>query len=160
MTLRRKHLPSIATGTVGRPEAQSFVVEPVLAAADATTPPVLIGGPGGFGKTTLALQVCSDARLDDTFDVMLWAETGQDCTMGRIAAIAADLCEHLTGERPVVSTAEQAGFLLAEALGERRVLLVVDNVWSSADLAPFLLGGPQCVRLVTTRNLGVCRSRS
>ncbi|NJK79535.1 MAG: hypothetical protein HC876_04605 [Chloroflexaceae bacterium] len=40
---------------------------------------------------------------------------------------------------------------LAQALGERRLLLVIDDVWDSAHLQPFLEGGPHCTRLVTTR---------
>lgn len=36
------------------------------------------------------------------------------------------------------------------------MLLVIDNVWSAEDLAPFLMGGPSCVRLVTTRNARTC----
>jgi hypothetical protein len=60
---------------------------------------------------------------------------------------------HLTGAR------QRAGFTdlnaaatrLAQALGERRLLLVIDDVWDSAHLQPFLEGGPHCTRLVTTR---------
>jgi WD40 repeat protein len=63
---------------------------------------------------------------------------------------------HLEGERPAFSDAEQAGFHLARVLADRRVLIVIDNVWSAADLAPFLFGGPNAVRLVTTRNARVC----
>src|SRR5204863_1836273 len=48
------------------------------------------------------------------------------------------------------------GFHLARVLADRRVLIVIDNVWSAGDLAPFLLGGPNAVRLVTTRNARVC----
>src|SRR5207237_4805823 len=57
---------------------------------------------------------------------------------------------------PAFADAEQAGFHLARVLADRRVLIVIDNVWSAADLAPFLFGGPNAVRLVTTRNARVC----
>ena len=36
-------------------------------------------------------------------------------------------------------------------IGESRLLLVIDDVWREAQLRPFLRGGPNCVRLVTTR---------
>src|SRR6266508_6900366 len=74
--------------------------------------------------------------------------------------LISDLCVHLGGARPSLSDPEQAGFHLAHVLSDRRALLVVDNVWSAADLSPFLLGGPGCVRLVTTRNLRVCPART
>ena len=40
---------------------------------------------------------------------------------------------------------------LGEVIGESRLLLVIDDVWREAQLRPFLRGGPNCVRLVTTR---------
>jgi WD40 repeat protein len=157
-SVRRGRLPVLDFGAVRRPDAQGFIVTALLAAAETSQPaPVLIGGPGGFGKTTLALQTCCDDRITSAFDEVLWVETGQDCTAARVVQLVADLCEQLDGTRPVLVNPEQAGFHLAEVLGERRALLVVDNVWASVDLAPFLLGGPNCVRLVTSRNLGVCR---
>jgi hypothetical protein len=46
---------------------------------------------------------------------------------------------------------QTAAEYLAELIGEARLLLVVDDVWREAQLRPFLKGGPNCVRLVTTR---------
>ena len=57
----------------------------------------------------------------------------------------------LTGERPGLETIPAAAARLGEALGDRRILLVVDDAWREQDLRPFLQGGPNCVRLVTTR---------
>jgi len=159
--VRHIALPSLDFGTVERAQAGRSVVASLLSEVHTVQPaPVVISGPGGFGKTVLALQVCHDERLAQSFTDVLWVETGQDCTPARVVQLVADLCERLQGTRPAVANSEQAGFQLAEALGERCVLLVVDNVWAAADVAPFLLGGPRCVRLVTTRNAGVCRVRS
>ena len=36
-------------------------------------------------------------------------------------------------------------------MGGSRLLLVIDDVWREAQLRPFLCGGPNYVRLVTTR---------
>ena len=44
---------------------------------------------------------------------------------------------------------------LALALANKNCLLVIDDVWESADLKPFLRGGPNCVRLLTTRNFAL-----
>ena len=117
---------------------------------------VAVVGPGGFGKTTLATQACHDRRVTGAFPEILWVEAGEHCTPARVVQLISDLCVHLEGERPPFSDAEQAGFHLARVLADRRVLMVIDNVWSAADLAPFLLGGPNAVRLVTTRNARVC----
>ena len=36
-------------------------------------------------------------------------------------------------------------------MSDRRILMVIDDVWREQDLRPFLQGGRNCVRLVTTR---------
>ena len=38
-----------------------------------------------------------------------------------------------------------------EALGNRRILMIVDDAWREKGLRPFLQGGPNTTRLVTTR---------
>jgi WD40 repeat protein len=115
-----------------------------------------ICGPGGFGKTTVAAQVCSDPRVEQLFSEIVWVETGEQCSSGRLVQLVSDLCFQFEGNRPALADPDQAGLYLARVLASRNALIVVDNVWSSRDLAPFLLGGPQCVRLVTTRNVSVC----
>ena len=122
----------------------------------ATSNAVAVVGPGGFGKTTLAAQACRDPQITGLFPEILWAETGEHCTPARVVQLISDLCSHLGGQRPPFASPEQAGFHLARVLADRRALLVIDNVWSAADLAPFLLGAPNVVRLVTTRNARVC----
>jgi WD40 repeat protein/transcriptional regulator with XRE-family HTH domain len=151
--------PPLEPGMVHRSEDLDAVVALLsdAAAAEVATH-VTVWGPGGFGKTTLATQVCHDPRVGRLFPEIFWVETGEQCTPARVVQLIADLCVHLQGERPALTDAEQAGFHLARVLGERRALIVIDNVWSAADLSPFLLAGPNCVRLVTTRNLRVCPS--
>ena len=57
----------------------------------------------------------------------------------------------LTGERPGLETINAAAAKFGEALGDRRILMIVDDAWREQDLRPFLQGGPTFVRLVTTR---------
>ncbi|MCX6462685.1 MAG: NB-ARC domain-containing protein [Pseudonocardiales bacterium] len=152
-------LPALDAGTVARPAEQDALVDAVLAAGASPQPrTVLLTGPGGFGKTTLALRGCHDGRITASFDSVLWVELGPECDDARVLHLVGDLCERLGGERPGLSTVDQAGFRLAEALGDHRALLVLDNVWTARALAPFLLGGTRTVRLVTTRDVGVGRA--
>ena len=62
-----------------------------------------------------------------------------------------DLVTLLSGEPPQLETIHAAAAKLAETLGDRMILMVVDDVWRKQDLEPFLQGGRHCVRLVTTR---------
>lgn len=116
-------------------------------------PPVVVVGPGGFGKTTLAVDVCRQPEVRALFpDGVLWLTAGENLSGPDLATKVNDLSEHLSGDRPALADPLQAGFHLGRLLGDRAVLLVVDDVWRPDQLAPFLQGGRRCRRLVTTRN--------
>ncbi|WP_423463362.1 NB-ARC domain-containing protein [Promicromonospora sp. MS192] len=152
-------VPDLEPALIARPDVLQTLVAMIGEAAEAPGAQIIcVAGPGGFGKTTLATQAGHAPSVRDGFPEILWVETGEHCTPARITHLISDLCFHLDGTRPELSDPEQAGFHLARVIGERRLLLVVDNVWSGADLAPFLMGAPNCVRLVTTRNVRVAPS--
>ena len=107
-------------------------------------------GAGGYGKTTLAKALARDPDIQDAyFDGILWAELGEKPE--RLIATLSDLVTLLSGERPQLETINAAAAKLGETLSDRRILMVVDDVWRKQDLEPFLQGGRHCVRLVTTR---------
>jgi hypothetical protein len=108
-------------------------------------------GAGGFGKTALARRLCADPEVQAAFpDGMLWITLGE--SPGELTGRIARLVEKLTGDRQGFASEHDATDALRTALDGRRLLLVVDDVWSAAALRPFLEGGPGCVRLVTTRD--------
>ncbi len=150
-------LPSAEADVVTRTKELNRLVDLLLEAArERPAAAVALHAPGGFGKTTLAILAVRASELAKLFEDFLWVETGQACTSSRVVQLISDLCVHLGERRPALTDPDQIGFHLAEVLEDRRVLLVIDNVWSAQDLAPFLMGGPRCVRLVTTRNARVC----
>ncbi|MGC9959141.1 TIR domain-containing protein [Roseiarcus sp.] len=107
-------------------------------------------GAGGYGKTTLAKALARDPDIQDAyFDGILWAELGEK--PGQLIAVVSDLVTSLSGERPHLETLNAAAAKLGETLGDRRILMVIDDAWREQDLRPFLQGGRDCVRLVTTR---------
>jgi hypothetical protein len=110
-----------------------------------------LAGESGFGKTTLAKSCCHDARVHAAFPSgMLWVEVGQepDTLVGKIE----ELILHLSGSqrRKILTDLNAATSQLAQVIGERRLLLVIDDVWDSTHLQLFLQGAPYCTRLVTT----------
>jgi WD40 repeat protein len=145
---------ALSEGFVARPEEFDTLKRTLL---DARGEPVAITaalrGAGGYGKTELANALCHDSDIQDAFsDGILRITLGEqpDDLVGRIA----DLIETLAGERPGFRTIDAAKVALADALDDRRCLLVIDDAWRIQDLAPFLHRGPknQSTRLVTTRD--------
>jgi hypothetical protein len=112
-----------------------------------------IHGAGGYGKTTLAIALCHNPKVKETFtDGILWVTLGIKPKLLESLAI---LYFALTGERPGFKDVDEAAENLALTLADKNCLLVIDDVWESADLKPFLRGGPNCVHLLTTRNFAL-----
>lgn len=137
-------------------EETERAVEAVLAGTAGTVGLTTgLQGAGGFGKTTLAKAVCADERVRRRFPTVVFVTLGGDLRGGpRIAAKAAEVIRLVTGEEALFhEDPALAGAQLGRVLDELRgpLLLVLDDVWSEAQLAPFLVGGRNCVRLVTTR---------
>jgi WD40 repeat protein len=112
-------------------------------------------GAGGFGKTTLARALCHDERIQEAFDDgILWVTLGEN--PGALKSKVLDFVEVLSGVRPGFDV-EAASTRLAELLTGRDILMVIDDVWDAAHLAPFLRDPKEtkdrrCARLITTRN--------
>ncbi len=111
-------------------------------------------GAGGYGKTALANAICHDEHIQQAFDDgVLWVTLGErpDNLIGRVI----DLIEVLSGERPGFTGIDAASARLAELLADRDILMVIDDIWDSVHLKPFMQGGKRCARLITTRNTHV-----
>ena len=110
-------------------------------------------GAGGFGKTTLATAICHDSRVLESFeDGILWVTLGQ---APNLLNELIKLHAALTGERPAFVDVEDAARELALRLEHKNCLIVIDDAWSMAHVAPILRAGPACARLITTRLLEV-----
>ncbi|MGS2642399.1 NB-ARC domain-containing protein [Streptosporangium sp. G12] len=118
-----------------------------------------IVGLGGFGKTSLATEICHRREARRRFKGgIVWVTLGRDRTGAELASLINDVVAHLDGERPEFGDPEQAGHRLAEVLdGRKPVLLVIDDVWNAAQLGPFLLAAAHAQLLVTTRRPSIVR---
>ena len=111
---------------------------------------VLLTGWPGVGKTTMTAALANDSALAKEFrDGALWASLDQwpdlvrEISLWCIALGAPGLAQGIG--------VEEASLRLGELLRGRRALLIVDDVWEAAHAVPFLVGGPQCALLVTSR---------
>ena len=156
----REHVlavPRLLGGEVERSAEMSELVATVLSSTDGTAGVITaVIGPPGFGKTTLARMLVNRTDVREHFTGgMVWVDVGRDVTGPDLAARVNHATERLTGARPSTTDPFTAGLALGDALGKRRVLLVVDDVWTPSQLEPFRQGGVATVRLVTTRQYAV-----
>ncbi|MGI8828268.1 MAG: ATP-binding protein [Candidatus Limnocylindria bacterium] len=136
-TLHQTNLPVPATAFLGR-DTELADIGALLARDEVHL--LTLTGPGGTGKTRLALQAAASAA--DTFAGGVWWVP----------------LAPLRDPQLVLSSAAQAlgaGGDLAEHIGDKRLLLLLDNfehlVSAAADLAPLLSACPNLTVLVTSR---------
>ena len=143
--------PEKPEGFVERPhEFKALKKKLIDAKGDAVAITVALRGAGGYGKTTLAKALAHDPDIEDAyFDGILWAVLGEK--PDNLVSIISDLIEILSGERPGLENLDSAAAKLDQTLGDRRILLVIDDPWHKTDLDPFLRGGRNTTRLITTR---------
>jgi hypothetical protein len=155
-------VPPLRGDEVTRPELAAALVSAVLA-PQAGTVGVSTGlvGAGGFGKTTLARMIAHDPRVRAAFSGgVVWVTVGEDAAGPDLAGKLVSVARLFDPGAPEVTDPVAAGGALGRALAARRVLLVVDDVWTSGQVEPFLIGGDQVVRLFTTRQHRVLPPRS
>ena len=114
---------------------------------------IAIHGAAGFGKTTIARMVQADPRVLRRFGRRVyWVTVGRDVGRQSLTGLVNDLITRLDPDRPVTFINPQAAakHLAAILAGGPRRLLVVDDVWTQAQLDAFPVAGG-CTRLVTTR---------
>jgi predicted ATPase len=141
----RNNLPLQPTPLVGREKEVSEVCD-ILRHEE--TRLLTLTGPGGIGKTRLALQAAADL-LDDFPDGTFFAPLAT-LTEAELffSAVAETLGVGETGEQPLDES-------LKDYLSERRMLLVLDNFEQVLGAAPavteFLAGAPGLKVLATSR---------
>jgi predicted ATPase/DNA-binding CsgD family transcriptional regulator len=145
LATERAHLPRVTTSLVGR-ERERMAIAELLNQPE--TRLVTLTGPGGVGKTRLAIQCGYD--LGDQFPdgVVFVGLSALDDASNVPAAIASALGVSSSGVRPEL---EQ----LADALATRRALLVLDNLEHLIECGPalswLLQSCPELAMLGTSR---------
>jgi hypothetical protein len=125
------------------------------------TPTIAMYGMGGVGKTTLAAELTWDEQIKKAFpDGILWAtvgETSERALLGRWGARLGKDGEKIAG----AISAETARTELGNVLRDRRMLLVVDDVWKPKQAVEFKkILGTGCALLITTRLRGLALDRA
>jgi WD40 repeat protein/nucleoside phosphorylase len=153
-------IPQPEPGDVARTGiAQDLITRLTTADASLVAMTTALAGAGGFGKTTMARMLVHDPEVRTHFpDGIIWVTVGEGLQGPALAEAIDNACAAVTGVKPPFTDPMSAGAELGSVLGAGRFLLVVDDVWYVDQLKPLLNGGPNTVRLVTTRRRSVLPS--
>ena len=101
-------------------------------------------------------MVAHDLRIRAVFTGgVVWVTVGENAAGPDLAGKLVSVARLFDPIAPEVTDPLAAGTVLGRALDGQRVLLVVDDVWSTAQVEPFLTGGDGVMRLFITRQPGV-----
>ncbi|XP_037453484.1 putative disease resistance protein RGA4 [Triticum dicoccoides] len=89
--------------------------------------PVLpIVGLGGVGKTTMAQQICNDAKVKLHFDCIIWTCVSDDFDIKRLTR---EILQHFGKDTPPDTNLNILMTNLATNLKSKKFLLVLDDMW-------------------------------
>jgi hypothetical protein len=147
-----RQLPAAISGLVGR-ESQLSALGRLTGAIDRTTSLMVIHGPPGIGKSSLA--VAGGHRVSSHFpDGQLFADLRGTSADGPapVAEVLAQLLRSLAVPEsaiPAPGTAREG--LLRTLLWDRRALIVLDDAFDEAQVRPLLPGNARSMVLITCR---------
>jgi transcriptional regulator with XRE-family HTH domain len=136
---------------IGRQEVIGLLTQKLCIEQEKTI--IALHGLPGAGKTSLARTCIYNRKIQEQFHHgILWINLGPRPEIARLLTacgvllgLSPDEMEHYASEDELVKA-------IAQILHLRRMLIIVDDVWSIEEFLPFFkMGGAQCAYLVTTR---------
>ncbi|WP_201387620.1 helix-turn-helix domain-containing protein [Ktedonobacter sp. SOSP1-85] len=113
---------------------------------------VALYGLPGVGKTTLAAALFTQSRILDHFsDGFLWASVGTQPNPLAVFSRWGRLLGISDAEAARLTSIEAWSQTLHLAIGSRRMLIVIDDVWRSEGALVFKIAGAHCAYVFTTR---------
>lgn len=155
---RTYNLPALPRGYIERDE---FAKVKNVVLEDTLTPTVtrdedrviFIQGSGGIGKTIIASalgRLCEVRRR--YHDAVIWKTVGKN---PQITQLQGDIGVIFGDSRDNYQDIQSGKTRLRSILENKRVLIILDDVWNHKDIEPFMALGPRCRLLVTTREYSI-----
>ncbi len=111
-----------------------------------------LNGLPGVGKTALSIALVEDAMIRDYFrDGILWAGLGPKPNLSSMLSRWEKMLEVPEVEMAELGSNEERARAIRTVLGSKRMLVVIDDVWTEEQVKLFKVGGPHCAHLITTR---------
>ncbi|GAB3158441.1 hypothetical protein GCM10027290_61690 [Micromonospora sonneratiae] len=141
-------LPPMPAVVIGR----SHEIEQILAAMTADRAICVLEGPGGIGKSTLALHLAHLAATRYPGGCLYVDLHGASAGLSPVqpTEVLARFLRAL-GARTIPPYVEEASALFRTLTATQGVLVVLDNAASAAQVRPLLPSGPGCTTLITSR---------
>lgn len=118
---------------------------------------LVIQGWPGIGKTTLTAALAHDVVVQHHFiDGILWTSLGQSPEPLAVLLKWGNALQVEGIQR--ATTAAEASLILTNAIRDKQILVIVDDVWDEGHFTPFKIGGRRSATLVTTRLNRVAQS--
>jgi tetratricopeptide (TPR) repeat protein len=149
-----RHLPGPASSFVGRRGELAELSQILGPHRKNPTTTALISGSPGVGKTALAVRWAHDAagQFPDGQMYIDLRGYGPDSPVSPADALASLLGALGVPARSIPEGTAERAAIYRGLLADRRVLLVLDNASSSAQVRPLLPGGGHCAVVVTSRD--------
>jgi len=146
-----KGVPTLPSHFVGR----SALLTQLVGRLRSGEPALSTEGLPGVGKTTLAVALAQHPGVLRYFrDGVLWAGLGRSPNVMVLLNSWADALGMVSSPMADEAVRSQE---VKDAIGLRRILLVIDDAWTLEAANLLRCGGPNCGHLLTTRNKEIAR---
>lgn len=116
---------------------------------------MVLTGKAGVGKTALAATLAKDKRIQEQYPAgFLWASLGQSPHIPNILAYWA---KQLNRDISRLGSIRDQAQAIRNAIGEKKYLIIIDDVWDLPTIKKLLVGGANSSYLVTTRDESVAQ---
>jgi DNA-binding SARP family transcriptional activator len=149
-SLAKNILPPLPSLVIGRKKELDDIKGRLGVSSSKGRAITVIQGWPGVGKSTISAILAHDPEVARLFpDGILWASLGESPNLlGEISTWADVL---IPGENGKARGLEEVSAQLTAVLRDRRVLLILDDVWQAEHALPFRIGGQHCGMLMTSR---------
>ncbi len=142
-------LPPLPSLVIGRDLALQ-AIKRRLGIGDVMRATTVIQGLPGVGKSTTVALLAHDQEVAQQFpDGILWASLGENPSILGSLSTWADALKLTEPGR--VRRVEDITAQLTAALRDKRVLLIVDDIWQAEHAQWYRVGGQACALVITTR---------
>ncbi len=143
-------LPNTVYALVGRQKQLTQIKHRLCSGSPSTV--IALNGLPGVGKTALAIALAHDEEVQAHFqDGILWAGVGKAPDVIGILSRWGTLLGLSPVEASKLTTHQAWTQAIRALIGSRRLLIVVDDIWTLEAFTSLQIGGHSCAYVLTTR---------